>query len=222
MKSIFRTLLVLTLAIMLSYTCKKEDSVIRDADGNVYTSVQIGTQVWMGENLKTTKYSNGDLIGTTSPATLNIGAEISPKYQWAYETDENNVTTYGRLYTWFAATDSRNICPTGWHLPANTEWSTLVIFLGGENEAGIKLKEVGLTHWITPNTGSTNSSGFTALPGGWRYYGGASEYIGYYGYYWSSTTETSNEAWYRFLNYFNSNVSQNGTITNNKKYRVFL
>lgn len=105
--------------------------------------MQIGTQVWMVENLKTTKYNNGDFIGTTSPTTLNIEAESSPKYQWAYDSNENNVSTYGRLYTWFATTDSRNICPTGWHIPTDAEWTTLVNFLGGENEAGNNLNEIG-------------------------------------------------------------------------------
>ena len=201
-------------------SCKKEnDSVsIKDADGNIYQSIQIGTQVWLTENLKTTKYSNGNLIGTTSPATLNIYNESSPKYQWAYEADENNAVIYGRLYTWFAATDSRNICPTGWHLPANSEWATLVTFLGGENEAGGKLKEIGLTHWVTSNGGATNTSGFTALPGGWRYYGGGSEYMGYFGYWWSSTTETSDEAWYRAMNYGEGNINENAGIPNIKKY----
>ena len=88
-------------------------------DGNVYTSVTIGTQVWMVENLKTTKYRNGDLIGTTTPSTLDISAEATPKYQWAYSGDGNNVNTYGRLYTWYAVTDTGNTCPLGWNVPTD-------------------------------------------------------------------------------------------------------
>ena len=112
----------------------------------VYTTVTIGTQVWMAENLKTTKYSNGDSIGTTSPATLDISIESAPKYQWAYDGNESNVTTHGRLYTWYTVTDSRNVCPIGWHLPTDAEWSTLTTYLGGEGvAANKKLSDTGRT-----------------------------------------------------------------------------
>jgi uncharacterized protein (TIGR02145 family) len=127
------------------------------------------TQTWMAENLKTTKYSNGDLIETTTPATKDIYNELMPKYQWAYEGNEINVDTYGRLYTWYTVTDIRNICPTGWHVPTKEEWTSLIDYLGGYWDAGGKLKEAGTTHWLSPNTGATNSIGFTALPGGWRW-----------------------------------------------------
>ena len=104
---------------------------VTDIDGNVYQTVTIGTQVWMKENLKVTKYCNGDVIGTTTPASLDISGEDTPKYQWAPNGDESNVAVYGRLYTWHAVTDSRNVCPTGWHLPDDAEWATLTTFLGG-------------------------------------------------------------------------------------------
>lgn len=136
-----------------------------DADGNSYNYIQIGTQIWMSEYLKTTKYNNGDLIGTTS---TDISGETSPKYQWPVNNDEANVIPYGRLYTWFAATDSRNICPPGWHLPSVAEFQTLQSYLGGESVCGGKLKEAGTTHWDAPNTGATNESGFTALACGDR------------------------------------------------------
>jgi uncharacterized protein (TIGR02145 family) len=168
MKNIIRIAGVI-LIIILIQSCKKEvDHTIRDIDGNVYTSVTIGTQVWLVQNLKTTRYRNGDLIGTTTPATLEITAEATPKYQWAYDGNESKVATYGRLYTWYAVTDSRNVCPTGWHVPTDDEWTALTDYLGGESVAGGKLKEAGTTHWISPNTGATNESGFTALPGGYR------------------------------------------------------
>ncbi len=102
-----------------------------DGDNINYPVVEIGTQIWMAENLKTTKYSNGDLIGTTTPATLDITGESTPKYQWAYNGNESIVTTYGRLYTWFAVTDSRNVCPVGWHVPTDPEWTVLTDYLGG-------------------------------------------------------------------------------------------
>src|ERR1035438_8500630 len=96
-------------------------NTVADVDGNVYKTVTIGNQVWMAADLKTTQYRNGDLIGTNSPATLDISSESTPKYQWAYAGDESNVATYGRLYTWFAATDSRNVCPVGWHVSTDAE-----------------------------------------------------------------------------------------------------
>jgi uncharacterized protein (TIGR02145 family) len=114
---------------------------IADGDGNIYTTVTIGSQTWIRENLKTTKYPNGDLIGTTTPATLDISSETSPKYQWAYEGDDINVLIYGRLYTWYAATDSRKICPVGWHIPNDTEWTILITYLCGGGIAGGKLKK---------------------------------------------------------------------------------
>jgi uncharacterized protein (TIGR02145 family) len=199
----------LIIIILLIYSCKKEDSnTIKDGDGTGYTSIKIGTQIWMAGNLKTTRYSNGDLIGTTTPSSRNIESESSPKYQWAYDGNESNVQTYGRLYTWYAAADSRNVCPVGWHLPTDAEWTTLISFLGGEYVAGDKLKESGLTHWLTPNTGANNSSRFTALPGGFRYQAGAYEDIGNYGHWWSSTDASSGYAWFRTLNYVNSNTGR--------------
>jgi len=97
------------------------EGTITDIEGNVYNLVAIGTQTWMKENLKTTRYRNGDLIGTTTPATLDISGESTPKYQWAYAGNESNVITYGRLYSWHAVADSRNVCPTGWHVPTDVE-----------------------------------------------------------------------------------------------------
>jgi uncharacterized protein (TIGR02145 family) len=163
---------------------------ISDIVGNDYKTIQIGSQVWMAENLKTSKYRNGDLIRTTTPATLDITSEATPKYQWAYDGDESNVSIYGRLYTWYALTDTRKICPTGWHIPSDVEWETLKSYLGGGNVAGGKLKETGTTHWTTPNTGATNESGFTALPTGVRGPGWFVN-IGNHSYFWCSTTESN-------------------------------
>jgi uncharacterized protein (TIGR02145 family) len=167
-------LIVMGLVLILTDSCKKdEDSNIKitDVDGNVYKTVTIGTQVWMAENLKTTRYRNGDLIGTTNPDTLDILSESTPKYQWAYEGSELIADTYGRLYTEYAVTDSRNVCPTGWHVPTNAEFTTLTTFLGGESVAGVKLKEAGTKHWRYNNPSvpsATNETGFTALPSGYR------------------------------------------------------
>jgi uncharacterized protein (TIGR02145 family) len=143
---------------------------VSDVDGNRYHFVTIGTQIWMTENLRTTRYSNGDLIGTTLPATLDISAQTAPKYQWAYDGDESIAAVYGRLYTWYAAIDSRNICPSGWHVPSFTEWETLINYLGGYDNSSTtdKLREVGTTHWNSNFPQTNNSSGFTALPNGFR------------------------------------------------------
>jgi uncharacterized protein (TIGR02145 family) len=207
--------------IILIHSCKKDvDNTIKDIDDNVYTSVTIGTQVWMVENLKTTKYRNGDLIGTTTPATLDISTEATPKYQWAYEGNESNVNTYGRLYTWYAVTDSRNVCPTGWHVPTDAEWTTLTDYLtnngygyggSGDNIAKSMAATSGwTTHGTLGNVGndqaSNNSSGFTALPSGYRYFNGTFDTFGSTGFWWSSTEYPTSNAYYRFLLYVYSTV----------------
>ena len=180
---------------------------VMDIDGNAYKTIQIGTQTWMAENLKTTKYANGDLIGTTTPDTLDILNESAPKYQWAYDGNESIVALYGRLYTWFAVTDSRNVCPTGWHVPSDEEWSTLGTNLGGY-DAG-KLRETGTFHWLSPNNGATNETGFTALPGGFRYYDGSYLFNRSAGYWFSSTEYsdyTMNHAYIMDIYYNNSSI----------------
>jgi len=173
---------------------QENNKTLKDIDGNIYKTVTIGTQEWMAENLKTTRYRNGNLIGTTIPATLFINDESEPKYQWSYEGDESNVAIYGRLYTWYAATDSRNICPNGWHLPTSSEQRTLTNYLFGKEVASGLLREAGTDHWQSPNSGATNCSGFTALPGGKRINYNRFVNLGSDGYWWSSNG--SNEsAW---------------------------
>jgi len=189
---------------------------VGDVDNNVYNTVTIGTQIWFKENLKVTRYRNGDTIGTTA-ATKDISGETSPKYQWAYNGDEGNVATYGRLYTWYAATDSRAVCPTGWHVPTNAEWTTLEDYLGGSSVAGGKMKEAGTTHWDSPNTSADNSSGFTALPGGSRFSDGSFSYMGYYGYWWSATEGSASGAWTYGLYYSIGYVNHDSI----DKYRGF-
>ena len=210
-------LTVLGLLLILQNSCKKTDDKttgVTDKDGNVYKTVTIGTQVWMAENLKTTKYLNGELIGTTTLTSSDISAESTPKYQWPSGGNESSVGTYGRLYTWYAVTDSRNVCPAGWHVPTNAEFTTLMTYLGGDAIAGLKLKETGTTHWNSPNTGATNETGFTALPGGYRGYEGTYNFIGYTGYFWSETEYDANNGWYRGL-YYNGDYDHN--LSNSKK-----
>ncbi|MCX6253861.1 MAG: fibrobacter succinogenes major paralogous domain-containing protein [Bacteroidia bacterium] len=187
---------------------------LTDIDGNVYKTITIGSQVWMAENLRTTKYQNGDLIGTTTLPNSNISGESSPKYQWVFDANESNLLTYGRLYTWYVATDSRNLCPSGWHVPSDAEWTTLTTYLGGYSIAGSKLKEIGTTHWFSPNTGATNETGFTALPGGHRLCDGTFLAIGDSGLWWWATERDAADAWFRLMNY---DISSEYSVYSSKK-----
>ncbi len=140
------------------------DATVYDLDGNPYSSVTIGSQTWLTENLKTTKYANGETIPTIlnsddwKNATIGAWCHFENIPEWE--------VPYGKLYNWFAITESRNVCPAGWHVPTDAEWQTLITFLGGAEFAGNKLKEKGTAHWSPFNDFATNSSGFTALPGG--------------------------------------------------------
>ncbi|TFH40831.1 MAG: DUF1566 domain-containing protein [ANME-2 cluster archaeon] len=186
-----------------------------DVDNNNYHVVEIGNQVWMAENLKTTRYTNDELIGTTTPSNLDVSEESTPKYQWAYDGNEINVAVYGRLYSWHALIDSRFLCPAGWHVPTDIEWHTLILNLDASATlsttesviAGGKLKETGNSHWLNPNTGN-NESGFTALPGGTRGVYGDFKNIGSKGYWWSSTNYDSFHAMYRGVLNDDNNVDR--------------
>ncbi|MEI6695381.1 MAG: FISUMP domain-containing protein [Bacteroidota bacterium] len=174
-----------------------------DLDNNYYSTVLIGTQIWMAENLKTTHYNNGDSIPNVTGNAAWLSIETG-KY-CNYNNTPANSTTYGRLYNWYAV-NTGNLCPTGWHEPTNTEWTALTTYLGGESMAGGKLKEVSFVHWNSPNTSATNETGFTALPGGFRSSNGAYNYLGDYGYWWSYTEYFSTTAWYRYMLSNNSNA----------------
>ncbi len=168
------------------------DDIIDNRDGNTYKIVQIGAQCWMAENLNYDQSAYGN--------------------DWCYDDNSTNCNTYGRLYDWDAVMQGapssnsnpsgvQGVCPDGWHIPSDAEWTTLTAFLGGISVAGDKMKEEGTAHWISPNTGATNSSGFTALPGGVRY-----NYPGWYGLtiyaaWWSSTeSPPGDDAWFLSMN----------------------
>jgi uncharacterized protein (TIGR02145 family) len=184
-----------------------ESGTVTDTDGNTYQTVKIGDQWWMAENLKVTHYRNGDvipnIIDDSEWSSLSTGANCD------YANNSDNVATYGRLYNWYAVTDSRNIARAGWHMPSDAEWQTLIDYLGGDFIAGGKMKETGTTHWKSPNTGATNESGFTALPGGYRPYGGGYYPMSSYAGFWSFTEISSNLAWGRLLSYDNSEARRN-------------
>jgi len=180
---------------------------IIDADGNIYNTIQIGTQIWMRENLKTTKYNDASDIQLVSDGT-NWSNLTTPGYCW-YDNDEGTYKdTYGALYNWYTTVDVRNVCPAGWHVPSDAEWTILTDYLGGESIAGDKLKETGTTHWTSPNTGATNETGFTALPGGCRNHYGPFYYIEDYGYWWSSSEGPTIDPWYRYMHYSSSGITK--------------
>jgi len=193
----------------VSFTTSSNASVtITDIDGNSYKTVTIGAQTWMAENLKTSKYSDGTAIpnitDNTQWSNLTSGA-------WCYY--DNNVANnakYGKLYNWYAVSKTtngnKNICPTGWHVPTDAEWTVLTDYLGGESVAGGKMKEVGTTNWNSPNTDATNTSLFTGLPGGYRSANGYYSNIGSFGYWWSSSEYGTDDAWLRYLNNYNGNA----------------
>ena len=179
---------------------------VTDINGNIYKTIKIGTQVWMTENLKVTKFRNGTSIANTTD--FPQWASLTTSAWCNFENISQYNTIYGKLYNWYAVNDSRKICPTGWHMPCDAEWTTLTTNLGGESVAGDKLKEAGLTHWQSPNTSADNSSGFTALPGGCRIDYGSFNYIESFGFWWSSTEYNATNAWRRRMNYSNGEVSR--------------
>jgi uncharacterized protein (TIGR02145 family) len=181
---------------------------LTDIDGNTYSHVKIGNQIWMAENLKTTHYRNGDEINDGT-GVGDLSTETDPNYWFAYNDNLDNISTYGRLYTWYAVTDSRNICPDGWHVPTDDEWTILTDYLGGLSVAGGKLKETGTTHWDSPNTGATNETGFAALPGSFRLGElGFLFSLGDQGILWTASESGSEDAWYRWVYYENSKVGR--------------
>ena len=176
---------------------------VTDVDGNSYKTVTIGTQCWMQENLKTTKYNDGSDIPNITENTEWV-SQRTGAYCW-YNNDINNKNKYGALYNYYTGIDSRNLCPTGWHVPSDAEWTTLINYLGGSNIAGGKLKETGYENWASPNTGADNSSGFTALPGGYRFVGTFS--MAGFSSHWCSNTESGmTGAWNTMLYYSDSTM----------------
>ena len=182
---------------------------VKDIDGNSYKTVKIGNQWWMAENLKVTHFRNGDEIPCVTDNdqwfNLTSGAYCN------YNNDTANVALYGRLYNWYAAVDSRNIAPEGWHVPTDDEWQELVEFLGGDTLAGGKMKGTGTIEggdglWYEPNKGATNESGFSALPAGGRTYDVATDVAGSYAYFWSTKNYHHWYGWHRYLYYNNAEV----------------
>ncbi|MBN1388087.1 MAG: fibrobacter succinogenes major paralogous domain-containing protein [Bacteroidales bacterium] len=210
-------LLFITLCIITS--CEKEEGNehIADIDGNKYSIITIGSQVWLGENLKVTRYNDGTAIPLVTDDNT-WGTLSTPAYCW-YDNDEaSHKNIYGALYNWYAV-ETGKLCPDGWHVPTDSEWKQLEMYLGmsqidadntgfrGTGEGG-KLKEAGTAHWGDPNEGATNESSFTAMPGGFRKETGVFDRNGYLGVWWSATESDASTAWYRRLNYCSCDVDR--------------
>ena len=175
-----------------------------DIDGNQYDVIKIGNQIWMKENLKVSKYRNGEAIPTFPWANTNKGAYA------IYNNENANNNIYGKLYNWYSVSDSRGLCPSGWHVPSDNEWTTLTNYLGGQSIAGKKIKTTGTVFWQSPNTEASNESGFSALPGGFRSVDGSFNSIRINAFFWSAT-ENDGLAWYRNLYYYNSIVNRSNS-----------
>lgn len=176
--------------------------------------VTICNQTWMRNNLNVSQYKNGDVIPQVSVsgwANLTTGA-------WCYyNNDPANELTYGKLYNWYAVVDPRGLAPEGWHVPTKNEWTTLIDCLGGSAVAGVKLKETGTLHWLSPNKATNNISGFTGLPGGWRVDFGEYGNIGVGGFWWSSSQYgISNPNAYAISLHYNDDIAS--TYASNKHY----
>jgi len=197
---------------------------VTDIDGNEYPTIIIGSQCWMAEDLKVTLYPNGDLIPNVRDDTDwdNLEDNNTDDAYCCYNND--NTTDYGGLYTYAAAigdnwerdnADGQGVCPDGWHLPTDAEWTTLTDNLGGTNIAGGKMKEIGTIHWNSPNEGADNSSGFSALPNGLRDYNGSFHYLGVNGRWWSATEYGSGTAYLRLLPGSSAEINNNGSMKQN-------
>lgn len=228
-------LIAIALLIFINSCKKKEEEIIvtygiaKDIDGNEYRTVTIGTQTWMADNLKVTHYSNGESIPNITDNTAWI-SQTAGAYCW-YNNDITNKTTYGALYNYMTVEDNRNLCPTGWHVPTDAEWSTLITNLGGQSVAGKRLKSTD--GWYNNGNG-TNTSGFSALPGGVRdCYPGYFDSADYWGHWWSATEYTINSspdqgncqvfsnidntvtlAYVRIIGYVDGSIVRGGTFKN--------
>ena len=201
-------LLLLSLSAMLAISCKKEKTpekiwALYDKDGNGYDTVKIGSQFWMKQNLNTSHYRNGDPIPQITSASI-WASLTTGAWCWYNNDSATYAATYGKLYNWYAVNDTRGLAPEGWHVPSYSEANDLGSLLGGNLAAGGKLKETGTSHWASPNTDATNSSGFTALAGGQRIDSGIFFTLGESGSFWTSTLTGSPQI--LFLQYVRGNL----------------
>lgn len=185
---------ITTIAIVFLFChCKntRTNNTATDIDGNVYRTVTIGNQIWMAENLRVTRFRNGDTIPHIADA---VAWSRAPAAAYCYyNNDTGKLNSYGLLYNWHVINDSRNIAPEGWHLPDEQELATLIAYAGGDTIAAGKLKDT--THWLLPNAGATNEYHFSALPAGYRLHTGSFHTLGSNGYWWLRTGSYEMYAW---------------------------
>ena len=206
MKKLIKISVLVLFVILVIIACKKENidnptngkttvvfnpnvsyGSMTDQDGNVYKTVTIGTQTWMAENLRTTKYRDGTAIPNVTDFTAWYYSTTGAYCTYNNTIRLDSIATFGILYNGYAVIDSRNIAPAGWHVPTDAEWKTLTTYLGGDSVAAGKMIEAGTKHWIDPNIGATNESGFSATPAGLLTLLYMFSALGYGVDYWSST-----------------------------------
>lgn len=214
-RGFYLVMLLLTgsLTLLISSCKKEEDDTLTDIDGNTYTTVTIGTQVWMAGNLKVTRFNDGTDIPLVTEKTA-WSSTSGAAYCW-YDNNINNKDPYGALYNWHAV-NSGKLCPKGWKVSSESEWKVLVNFLGGESIAGGKLKTTGTIEagdglWYQPNVDATNETGFSIVPGGYRGASGTFFDFGYGGVWWTSTAYPSDLAYYFYINNYNGEVGDSDT-----------
>ena len=184
-------------------------STVTDVDGNVYNTKLIGSsQCWTTTNLKVTKYNDGSVIPDLTGSTSNPWATSGARTEYVLTGVTGYVGTFGYLYNWYAVNDLRKLCPAGWHVPSDGEWTTLTTYLGGASVAGGKMKSIGTAHWNSPNTNATNESGFSVLPGGYRSSNGSFNNIRTNAFFWSATVAGDFNAWDRSLGFSNGVVTR--------------
>ena len=215
--------------VLLIFSCKKESNnstpntvinsnyiTVTDIEGNKYNTVVIGTQTWMKENLKVSKFNEGTNIpGVTDNrqwSNLTTGAWCN------YNNNDSLGKVYGKLYNWYVISPTmngnKNVCPIGWHIPTDVEWKILSDFLGGDTIAGGKMKDASLMNWKSPNTNANNSSGFNGLPAGDRISDGKDDNLFSYAFWWSSSEIDSKYSTFRRLNYNDSKILRDAGYKN--------
>lgn len=213
----FKFVLFFLLNSMFCFTqsvqSKHVSGILKDVEGNTYKTIKIGHQVWMAENLRVKKFRNGDPILSTE-ATKDVSKEINPILQWSYNGDDSKVAMFGRLYTWNVVSDHRGVCPRGWHVPSDAQWSILINFLGGNEVAGGRLKNDTEDVWFSPNIDATNDVNFNALPAGCREYNGAFSYMNAMAGWWTATEDISKHAWSKVIRSDRSTIETVGNMKN--------
>ena len=203
---------IIVFALALKVNAQQTETFTDPRDGKTYKTVKIGNQIWMAENLNVSHFRNGDPIphAKTVEEWKKAGENRQPAWCY-YNNNPDNGDRFGKLYNWYAVNDRRGLAPKGWKIPSDDEWTQLIDYLGGEDVAGGKMKEKGTKHWESPNTGATNKSGFTGLPGGPRSGIGNFRYIGLTGFWWSSSESSTSLAWTRALGYDGGYVRRLGS-----------